>query len=588
MANEHDASLRHQAPPITSTASWLRADALSMFLLLGFGFLLAYSTYEGLIAIIEESASARAQFLLSAVAAAISAILVAMEVYLLRQVLRRNHSLIVWTFSLSMYALVTLATTGFSFGFYWSIFRSEPESTRSAVEVIGQIKGTLQIESSRHQDVGRTLGTAAGLAAEKAKRELEIGGTCGERSSPGAGARLAMRQNDAALLTSASSEVSRNILGVQTSIQALQNYLDIIAGGIERSGERDSLLKSLRERLNTMTTSYEAFRSSSMLIQFASFFRERAQRTAFESNGLVFKCPDPELSISLAAVAKSIESLPALIPSKLELFEGKSAVQEAFRRLAWSLTKVIPEARPQAARNSESDAAKMSRYVSSEPAPRGLSAQDTLPLFIAVFVNLCIFMVAATRQIPSFLVYSGNGGEPQIVSLGNFWFASVFGKSNSTSVFISYRRSDAEAYAGRVYDHLSKHRRIGPIFMDVEFNVPGINFVKAISAAISKSDFVLVIIGPTWSSVVDDDGLWRVNDPRDFVRVEIASAFEQRRNIIPVLVSGTKMPSSKLLPNDISELANIHAATLDHSHFGRDMERLTDSILIKRRGRLSE
>ena len=72
--------------------------------------------------------------------------------------------------------------------------------------------------------------------------------------------------------------------------------------------------------------------------------------------------------------------------------------------------------------------------------------------------------------------------------------------------FISYRREDSIAYAGRLYDRLSAHFVAESVFMDIATLEPGIDFVEVIKRAMSQCDILLVLIGPRWLSAADAMG----------------------------------------------------------------------------------
>src|SRR5688572_13764529 len=83
-------------------------------------------------------------------------------------------------------------------------------------------------------------------------------------------------------------------------------------------------------------------------------------------------------------------------------------------------------------------------------------------------------------------------------------------------VFISYRRSDAGGYAGRLYDVLT---RAGfEVFVDVDKIGIGGDFVEIIKRSVSSTDALLALIGPEWLTATKADGTRRLDDPRDFVR----------------------------------------------------------------------
>ena len=113
------------------------------------------------------------------------------------------------------------------------------------------------------------------------------------------------------------------------------------------------------------------------------------------------------------------------------------------------------------------------------------------------------------------------------------------------NIFISYRRADSEGYAGRIYDRLAERFGSDRVFLDVTDIGVGEDFVDAIHQAISCCQVLLVLIGPRWSSIVNETGKKRLYDPNDFVRLEVASALENGLRVIPVLVFGAEMPAAE-------------------------------------------
>ena len=64
----------------------------------------------------------------------------------------------------------------------------------------------------------------------------------------------------------------------------------------------------------------------------------------------------------------------------------------------------------------------------------------------------------------------------------------------SGQIFISYRREDSSASAGRLYDRLSARLPKNQIFIDVDLD-PGIDFVEAIEASVGSCDVLIAVIG---------------------------------------------------------------------------------------------
>ncbi len=122
-----------------------------------------------------------------------------------------------------------------------------------------------------------------------------------------------------------------------------------------------------------------------------------------------------------------------------------------------------------------------------------------------------------------------------------------------SQIFISYRREDNPEAAGRIYDRLKSHFGEKNVFFDIDSIPPGIDFRQFISESISKCDVLLVIIGDKWLAK-NDNGISRLEDPADFVRLEIEAALKRRIPVIPVPVGKAKEPSKEELPPTLKDL----------------------------------
>lgn len=132
----------------------------------------------------------------------------------------------------------------------------------------------------------------------------------------------------------------------------------------------------------------------------------------------------------------------------------------------------------------------------------------------------------------------------------------------SAGVFISYRREDAAGHVGRLYDALVAHLGRGAVFMDIDHIEPGQDFTDVLHRAVSACQVVLVVIGPRWLAAEDANGHRRLDDPSDFVRLEVAEALQRSTRVIPVLVHGARMPDASALPEPLKPLALRQALEL--------------------------
>lgn len=145
-------------------------------------------------------------------------------------------------------------------------------------------------------------------------------------------------------------------------------------------------------------------------------------------------------------------------------------------------------------------------------------------------------------------------------------------------IFISYRRSDSAMAAGRLYDHLSTHFSDHLLFMDIDSIEPGEDFVEVLQNAVGSCQVLIAVIGPDWLSVTDEAGRRRLDDPNDFVRLEIATALERDIRVIPVLVDGASMPTTHDLPDALAKLARRNALFISNERFRYDIGKLIATL----------
>ena len=121
-------------------------------------------------------------------------------------------------------------------------------------------------------------------------------------------------------------------------------------------------------------------------------------------------------------------------------------------------------------------------------------------------------------------------------------------------IFISYRRGDSIGHTGRLFDLLSKHFGNAQIFMDIDTIGPGEDYAEVIKKTCESCEVLLAVIGRSWLDAIDQDGNRRLDDPGDFVRLEIVHVLEKGVRVVPVLVDGARMPDAKSLPPDLKNL----------------------------------
>jgi hypothetical protein len=155
---------------------------------------------------------------------------------------------------------------------------------------------------------------------------------------------------------------------------------------------------------------------------------------------------------------------------------------------------------------------------------------------------------------------------------------SVGVNSGGNGIFISYRRQDEPNFAGRLADRLSNLFGKDNVFIDVDSIGIGVNFVTAVEYSLSQCKVLLAIIGKEWLGVADVGGRHRLDDPGDYVRMEIATAFSRRIPVVPILVEGALMPEPSTLPESLVPLATLNAIEMSHVRFNNDFARLVDTL----------
>ena len=147
----------------------------------------------------------------------------------------------------------------------------------------------------------------------------------------------------------------------------------------------------------------------------------------------------------------------------------------------------------------------------------------------------------------------------------------IWKKKKLGKIFISYRRSDTQGYAGRLSDSLESYFGGNRVFRDIDDIKGGSEFAKDIEKQMSSADAVIVLIGPNWLTISNDDGKRRIDDPDDWVVEEIATAIELGIRIFPVLIEGTVLPRIEELPEKLAPILNYNAITISDRNWDADI-----------------
>ena len=88
---------------------------------------------------------------------------------------------------------------------------------------------------------------------------------------------------------------------------------------------------------------------------------------------------------------------------------------------------------------------------------------------------------------------------------------------------------------------------------------------------------LLAVIGKRWATE-DNGARSRLDDPKDFVRLEISTALARDVRVIPVLVDGMTMPTEETLPTSLKALARRNAMEISNTRFDFDVDRLITAV----------
>lgn len=140
-------------------------------------------------------------------------------------------------------------------------------------------------------------------------------------------------------------------------------------------------------------------------------------------------------------------------------------------------------------------------------------------------------------------------------------------------VFISYRREDSQATAGRLAQTLKLRFGDDKVFFDTEDIRGGQPFHERLKTGLARARVVLVVMGERWLLAADKYGRRRIDQPGDWVRQEIETALAaEGAQVIPVLLDALEMPPNDVLPGAIAALAERNSMRLEHVPFTRDAE----------------
>jgi len=154
-------------------------------------------------------------------------------------------------------------------------------------------------------------------------------------------------------------------------------------------------------------------------------------------------------------------------------------------------------------------------------------------------------------------------------------------------IFLNYRRDETSGHAGRLYDALTGRFGEENVFMDIDRIEPGLDFTDVINEAVSGCDVLIALVGSRWATAADAKGRPRLENPDDFVRLEIEAALGRDVRVIPALVQNAEMPGSDELPEPMRPFARRHALELSDTRWAFDVGKLV-AVLERLEAQLAE
>jgi TIR domain/Putative peptidoglycan binding domain len=146
-------------------------------------------------------------------------------------------------------------------------------------------------------------------------------------------------------------------------------------------------------------------------------------------------------------------------------------------------------------------------------------------------------------------------------------------------IFISYRRQDtaSSALALGLVQYLAREFGQRNVFIDVDMSA-GTKFPTMLEMLLAECKVLLALIGPGWLNAQDDKGQRRLDNPNDWVRLEIARAINRDITVIPVRIGSTELPKKADLPEEIRSLVDYQAAVVTTEGFRNEMGGLARDI----------
>lgn len=145
-------------------------------------------------------------------------------------------------------------------------------------------------------------------------------------------------------------------------------------------------------------------------------------------------------------------------------------------------------------------------------------------------------------------------------------------------VFINYRTGDGEWPAAFLDDKFKRRFGADRVFRDATSLEAGHDFRQELRRRLERCTVLVVIIGPCWLTARDDSGRRRLDNPADYVRMEIEESLNRKIRVIPITLNDVRLPLSDELPVEIADLAHRQSRIFRSRHYDSDFDQITSII----------
>jgi hypothetical protein len=147
-----------------------------------------------------------------------------------------------------------------------------------------------------------------------------------------------------------------------------------------------------------------------------------------------------------------------------------------------------------------------------------------------------------------------------------------------TQVFLNYRTDDEKFGVALIDRALSEKFGDSAVFFASRSIAAGTEWEREMFDAIHRSHTLLVIMGRNWLETRTDGGtVRRIDDPNDFVRREILTAFELKKQVIPVRLDVRRFTAEEL-PKPLKRLPELQDIHIHCRTTRPDIDRLADQL----------